>query len=224
MNRRSYDTPSGNPDLGPESGRDLQLLDAHITKWWGEVTEVIDENRSEYVHIDLYVVPATDQRRYHTIITTGMSDRPMRAPQGREDCRYCELLLALPPEWPIKKDHFADERVWWPFRQLKEAARLPHMYDTWVWYGHTLSNGDPPEPYAPDVEFCGGIFSIPVLRPDGARRVRLRDDKEVFFFVFIPIFESELRLAWEHGANALFERLDAMNVSELVRKDREKAD
>ena len=220
MKPRRHDAPSGRPELGEESTRDLESVSEHIARWWGDAPEVFHEIVSDYVHIDLTVVPASDDRPYHSVVTTGMSDRPMNAPEGRGNCRYCELLLALPPEWPIKHDQLADEKVWWPYRHLKQAARFPHVYDTWLWYGHSLANGEPAEPFADDVGFCAGILSIPVLCPKEAWSLRVREDKVVHFFSFIPIYETEFRYAWEDGSDALFDRLDDLDLSELVWKDR----
>ncbi len=215
-----YDGPKGDPKLGAESAQDLELLGQHITQWWGDAPEVFHEIASEYVHIDLHIVPASADRTHHTVITTGMSDRPMKF-KGED--RYCELLLALPPEWPIKKESFVDEAVWWPFRHLKQTARFPHVYETFLWYGHTVANEDPPKPYHQTANFCGGILSIPMLCAEGARKLKIREKKEVFFFSFLPIFGPELRFAQQNGSSALFEKLDDLNVSELIRVNRKSA-
>lgn len=217
---RRYDSPSGDPNIGEESARDLEAIDTHIEESWGGPSEVFHEIVSEYVHIDLHVVPPSEHRPYHVIITSGMSDRPMNAPEGREDCRYCELLVALPPEWPMQKPALSAEEAWWPFRRLKAAARFPHEYETWLWYGHTISEEDPPEPYAKDVGFCAGVLSVPVLCPEQARSLKICHEKEIHFFAFIPIYAAELEFARESSSDALFERLDGQGVTELVEKTR----
>ena len=215
---RHYDSPQGDPELGDESARDLEILGNHICRWWGDVPEVFHEIISEYVHIDLHIVPAQPERPYHVIVTTGMSDRPMIGSDGKP--HYCELLLALPPEWPVRKEDFGDERFWWPYRHLKQTARFPHVFKTCLWYGHTVSNGDLPQPYHETVPYCGGILSIPVLSPKEAWSIHVREGKEVFFFSFLPLFEAELKFAWEKGSEALFEELDRIELSELIQTGR----
>lgn len=163
---RHYDNPEGDPDLGDESAHDLEILSNHISRWWGDEPEVFHEIVSEYVHIDLHIVPATTERPYHVVITSGMSDRAMTAKDGTN--YYCELLLALPPDWPIRKEDFNDERFWWPFRHLKQTARFPHVFKTCLWYGHTVSNEDPPQPFHETALYSGGILSIPTLCPKEA--------------------------------------------------------
>src|SRR5581483_1658826 len=96
---REYEAPTGDPNLGPESARDVAVLSNHIARWWGDTPNVFHEMVSQYVHVDLHFVPPTADHQYHVVVTTGMSDRPMLSGDGREF--YCELMLALPPEWPM---------------------------------------------------------------------------------------------------------------------------
>ena len=223
MTTSKHNETTGDPNLGPDHAKDLESLDAHITQHWGASPEVLHEIYSEYVHIDLYVVPATPTRPFHSVITAGMSHKPMTVPPGYEHCRYCELVIALPMDWPIDKEHFADEKNWWPFRQLKQAARFPHASGSGLWYGHTIANEDPPESFAQGIQFCAGIISIPSLCPREAWMLIVRPDKEVYFFSFLPIYRSELDHAREHGSDALFERLDELDVTELIQRNRPKA-
>jgi hypothetical protein len=213
--RRHYDNPEGDPNLGEESAKDLEILSNHISRWWGTVSPVYHEIRSDYVHLDLHIVPACVDRPYHAVITTGMSDRPMKPSAGGPE-RYCELLLALPPEWPIQKEKFNEERFWWPFRHLKQTAKFPHAFKTFVWYGHTISNENPPQPFHETAQFCGGVLSIPALCPEEALSIHVRQGKEVFFFSFLPLYEPELKFAEENGSEALIERLEGIGVTELI--------
>jgi hypothetical protein len=66
----------------------------------------------------------------------------------------------------MDEERFSDERVYWPIRLLKGLGRLPHEYSTFLWYGHTIPNGDPPEPYAEGTNLCCALITPPVLAPD----------------------------------------------------------
>ncbi len=145
---RNYDGPSGDPNLGDDSAADLTALEQHIGEWWGEGT-VFHEIVSEYVHVDVHHCPPGPERPYHILVTTGMSDRAMITPEGCEDFSHCELLLALPPEWPLEQKAFENERNFWPIRHLKQTARFPHVVETWLWYSHTVGNGNELTPVAP---------------------------------------------------------------------------
>lgn len=211
-----YGEPTGDPNLGDESARDLEVLSNHIEKHWGCVAEVFHEVVSEYAHIDLHISPANDSRPYHIVVTTGMSDRPMELSEPQETQYYCELLIALPKEWPIKHETFTDEKVWWPFRQLKQAARFPHVHRTLLWYGHTITNGDPPPLYVSCLPFCGGILSFPLLSPKEAWQCRVHEQKTVHFLSFVPLHASELQYAWKNSSESLFEKMDDNQICELL--------
>jgi hypothetical protein len=217
---RRYGEPTGDPKLGFESARDLEAIGDHIERHWGKVDEVLHEIMSDYVHIDIHVIRAIEERPYHFLLTSGMSDRPMTVPEGAEEWGYTELLLALPPSWPVDFESFKDERNYWPIRLLKKSARFPHIHGTWLSYGHTLANEHPPEPYAPDVSFCGAILSPPFLCDQAAWQLEISPEKRINFFSLIPIYEEELRFAWSNGSDALFKRFDEINLNELISKKR----
>jgi hypothetical protein len=71
-------------------------------------------------------------------------------------------VALLPPDWRISEEAFQDESWYWPVRQLKMLARLPHKYRTWLWLGHTVPNDDPPEPFAPSTELCCSLLTLPL--------------------------------------------------------------
>jgi hypothetical protein len=220
MKYREYFEPSGRPELGEESSLDFLVLSNHIMRWWGYAPEVIHEIVSEYVHVDLSIVPASEDRPYHSVVTTEMSDRPMHTPEGAEGLQYCELAMALPPGWPTRMEDLCDERHWWPFRELIHTAKFPHMYNTWIWGGHLISDGNPPKPFADNVGFCAAILSDPVLCPREGWSLKIREDKEVHFFAFVPIYEAELRYACEKGPEALLEKLDDIHFSGFIQPGR----
>src|SRR5690606_35651519 len=105
----------------------MDAICAHFTEHVGEASMVFHEIVSDLVHIDVHQIPPSDERPFWTLYTTGMSDRPMSAPEGAEDCRYAELMIKLPAAWPIDRlnewpQGGADaetERMYWPVRWLK---------------------------------------------------------------------------------------------------------
>ena len=64
---------------------------------------------SDLVHIDVHWVQPTPKRPYHTLVTSGMSDKPMTVPAGAEHLRFAELMLCLPPEWQMSMEAFKQE-------------------------------------------------------------------------------------------------------------------
>ncbi len=100
------------------------------------------------------------------------------------------------------------------------TARFPHLYESWLWYGHTVTNGDSLEPFASDVGFCGGLLSSPVLCDKDAWCLEISPEKQIQFLSMNPVYLEELLFAWKVGADALIEGLDEIEVTEVVVKDR----
>ena len=224
-------SPGGSPimvhsrekDFTPPQGEEhIEAIGAHIERHLGPVSGVFHEIISDLVHIDVHVVPATEQFPYLRLVTSGMSDLPMTVPDevDADVPRYMELMVTLPADWPISQDAFEDERNYWPVRLLKGLARLPHEYDTWLGFGHTIPNGHPSEPYAPGVGFDGAIGLPPVTPPEDFAELVLEDGKVISFMTIIPLYPEEMDLKLKKGAEALLDRFDAKNIQDVIEPGR----
>jgi hypothetical protein len=200
----------------------VNAIGGHVVKYVGPVTNVFHEVMSDLVHVDVLVVGPREERPYTTLVTCGMSDRPMRVPlENPEDLglipelRFAELLLCLPPDWPLDPAEFRDESNYWPVRWLKKLARLPHQVDGWLGLGHTIPNGDPPQPLAGNTKFCGWVVDEPVLFPAEFRKLRVKE-KVINFYSLVPLYEEEMTLKVRKGSGALGTLFDRTRVTELV--------
>lgn len=188
----------------------------HIERHLGKIDIVWHEVLSELVHVDVHWIKPTSTRPYHTLVTTGMSDRPMQVPAGAEAFRYAELLICLPPEWQISQTDFAQEQWYWPVRWLKILARFPHEYDTWLGLGHTIPNEDPPQPFAANTQLCCSLLMPPLLVPDGFARFDLDSERQVRFYALVPLYREEMEFKLQQGLDPLIDRLDKQGVNELL--------
>ena len=224
-------SPGGSPilvhsrqkDFTPPQGEEhIEAIGAHIERHLGPVSGVFHEIISDLVHIDVHVVPANDQFPYLRLVTSGMSDLPMTvlAEVDADAPRYMELMVTLPADWPISQDAFEDERNYWPVRLLKGMARLPHEYDTWLGFGHTIPNGHPSEPYAPGVGFDGTIVLPPVTTPEDFAELVLEDGRTIAFMALMPLYPEEMDLKLKKGAEALLDRFDAKNIQDVIEPGR----
>lgn len=226
-------TPGGDPVFRHEAReREFELaigdealidaIDEHLSRSFAEYDgAVFHEIVSHLVHVDVYLVPAAGERAWVTLLTSGMAQRPMTMPDGLEEHRYAELMLALPADWRLESEAWDDERWYWPIRLLKTLARLPHEYDTFLYYGHTVPNDDPPVPYAEGTQLSGALISPPVLAPVGFERFDVSDGRVVHIYAVVPIHGNEMELKLESGADALWDRFDEAGVTELVDPGRE---
>lgn len=200
-----------------------EAIDTHIQEHIGEISMVYHELISDLVHIDVHLVKPTDARPYNTLITSGMSDAPMSAPGKMKGCEYAELMLCLPPDWPMRHEDWKDERHYWPIRWLKTLARFPHKFQTWLWWGHTMPNGDPAVPLADDCPFTGVILAQPMTTSTDFWQLEIAPEKHIHFLSVIPLYSEEMALKLSQGANEVISRFDRLKISELVNLKRPNA-
>ena len=120
---------------GPEvyTIEEMEAVEEHIQKYFGEIEHVFHELVSPDIHVDICVIPPDRERNYYTLVTMGMGARQMQVPEELAEYRLerAELAIALPPDWRLDEDSMKDERWYWPVRLLKVLARLPIQSDTW---------------------------------------------------------------------------------------------
>ena len=203
------------PPIGDESA--IEEITAHIEQHLGPVDMVWHELISDLVHVDIHQVPPTDDRPFWTLVTTGMSDRPMTVPEGAEDYTYAEVMLCLPPDWKMSQQDFEDENNYWPIRLLKVLARLPHEYETWLGPGHTIPNGGEEDvPYADNTKFtCALILPPLALAPPEFAQLEL-DDRTINFYGVWPLYPSEVDFKLNKGLDGLLDKLERNAVTELI--------
>jgi len=218
----------------------LDQISRHIETTIGPSPMVFHEIVSSDVHIDLHVVPAQPNMPaskdrplggdYVTIVTSGMSSRPMKLPsEARKSgvSEYAELMLAIPKNWPglkpdgtFDKGMMKDDAHWWPIRWLKQMARLPHEYDTFFTHGVTVPNGDPAQPFAKGSDLCCWMIFKPMLCPK-ARQLVIDDERRVDFYVLFALTEPEMNLKLNKGLSALVHALaDGQVFTELLNAGR----
>jgi hypothetical protein len=204
----------------PAPIQNLEAITAHIEKYFGRDFFVFDEKKSHVVHIDVMVVLPSASRPWYTLLTSGMSDLPMRAPRTVKDSALAEVCLCLPKEWPISQadTKWATPEFFWPIRLLKEIARYPHLNDTWLSHGHTVSQAGALDPAA---RFAGLVIAKPTTFPNGAELLQSDDGRKIRYLAVIPLLKDELAFKLEFGTDALQNELEAAGVTELLNPQRQ---
>lgn len=193
-----------------------EQIDAHIEKYLGTPTGVYHEIVSDLVHVDIHFIPATENKPYCTLVTSGMSDKPMKAPEEYKEYSFAELVISLPASWPLSENDFKDENNYWPLRIMKILARLPQEYDTWLWMTHTIPNGDPPAPYASNTQLSCALLLPPLLPPQEFHELKIGDSKTIYFLGVYPIYAEEMNYKLKKGVDALIEKFEKNEITELL--------
>jgi hypothetical protein len=204
------------PFTPPVGESHLEEITRHVERHFGKVANVFHELISDTVHVDILVVEPTKAHPYMILVTAGMSELPMQVPKDVRAPRFAELVMYLIPSGEMSQEGFADEKVYWPFRHLKQLARMPHSLDTWLMAGQTVST-DPPEPVAPGVPFCA--LGVLELLDEKARRLAIRDDLEIAFLQVVALHREELDAKMEQGPDRLADLFDT-DLLRVVFNDR----
>ncbi len=203
-------------ELAIGDSENIERISDHIEAHVGPVKNVFHELVSDLVHIDIHIVEPTAERNYYTLVTSGMSDRAMTAPEGAEELQFSELYICLPPDWKMGEEEFQDERNYWPIRMLKFLSRFPHEYKTWLWMGHTVPNGNPPEPFTENSGLSCAMLVSPVMLPPDFYELKIDEEKTIHFHGVIPLHEDEMNLKLAKGTEALYDGFEKHNVYELL--------
>lgn len=214
--RHAPPASASQPGAGEGDAELIDLISGHIERWIGPVSFVLHERDSEAVHIDVHCVAPTPERNIWTLVTSGMSQRPMRVPDDLPDPMFVELVAFLPPRWPINPESFRNESSYWPIRWLRMLARFPHRYQTWLGYGHTIPNGDPPQPFAPNTRFCCMLIAPMLSAPEEFCRIERPADRDIHLYAVQPLYAEEMAFKLAHGTDALLDRFDACAVDDII--------
>lgn len=198
----------------------IEQISAHIEAHLGPVETVYHELVSDTVHIDVHCVRPTKDVPFVRLVTSGMSDLPMTTPDKPTIPKYIELFMTLPPHWQFDQKSFDNEEWYWPVRLLKSLARLPHKHQTWLGWGHTIPNGDPPQAYATNTKLSAAIILPSVASPSSFRELDIPGVKSIVFYSVVPLYESEMNLKLRLGSDELMRLFDKKGICDVVALDR----
>ena len=111
--------------------------------------------------------------------------------------RRTEIVFYLPADQEPKREYVSF---------LRTSARFVYDYQTWLTWGHTIPNGDPPKPIFAGSPFVSVLFLFPLFKPDNQLAEQLvLDGDPVSFLWIVPLTAAEQRYKIEHGTEALQE-------------------
>lgn len=209
-----HDGPNEFQPAVTETNKDL--ITNHIETNLGPIARVFQEKDSDTVCIDIHHVPASKQQPYNILVTSGMSDLAMQLPGKIHAPRHLELMAVLPANWKISQIDFADENWYWPVRQLKFLARFPHKFDSWLGWGHSIPNNEPPEPFADNTRFSAIMLLTSVHTPNAFHQLKIDSDTTIQFLSIVPLYKEEMHFKLRNGPNQLLEKFEHQGVTDLI--------
>ena len=112
----SEDEEAGVPEVYTEE--EMEAIEGHIQQYFGKFENVFHELSSPDIHVDICVVPPSEERDYYTLVTMGMGAHRMNVPKELAEYKLerAELAIALPGNWKLKREDLKNERWYWPIR------------------------------------------------------------------------------------------------------------
>ena len=192
-----------NPEVYEEE--ELDVLEAHMEKYFGKYDNVFHEIVSPDIHVDIAIVAPAGENDHYTLVTMGMGAHIMNTPPELDEYKLqrAEMVICLPPDWNLKD--FDNEDNYWPLRWLKILARLPIEHDTWLGWGHTVPNG---EPFSGNTKLSGVMLIDTVCFEEGADFCEMPDGSRVNYYQVIPLYDEEMDFKLANDCEALLEKMD----------------
>ena len=193
----------------------------HLDKRYSsEEITVFHEIFSPDLHLDVYFVQA-EKHNFNILLTAGMSTLEMTVPNAVEnpqEYKFAELMLLLPKSITFGKVT-GDNPNDWLIAMLKEAARFPHHYDTWLSIGHTLQATADMEPYTENTSYTG-IVILPSVTFDEEFTLVQSGENLINIYSVFPLYADEMNYKIENGYNALLDKLIEKNAKEIFDENR----
>jgi hypothetical protein len=191
----------------------LQQISSHVERYIGRIDQVFPGDPASGTADVLHVKPI-DSRPYHTLITAGMSSVAMPVPPEVNAPHRLELMVTLPEGWK-PEGTVADDLAHWPTRLLQSLSRVPREPQRWLGWGHTIRNGEPPQPYSSNTQLCGVIIAPSLIVPVGFYELNV-DGERVAFYAAIPLYREELDLKQSKGMEVLLAKLLEKDINDIV--------
>ena len=226
-------TPFSVQHRDPVSKHFEQHLHEALPKHFGRFLKgdpmIFHELVSDHMRLDIFMWAPSPQRDAWTFVTSGMSSHPMNIPADLADYERTELVLTLPADWPPldemqRMSRSKAQRYFWPIRELKNLARLPYLYNTWLGAGHTVRAGQSLYDTYAHSKFCGMLIEAVSSMPGEALSLEV-NGKTIYCYGLYPLYTQELQYILEHPSSGrtheMFHRFINSGFHEGVFPDRQ---
>ena len=201
-----HDSLNSDTHFNGLSQEEMDEIEQHVRKYIGPFDRVLHELISDRLHLDIIIVPPNDKVPFNTLITMGASEFEMKVPpELKKNFSYAEYVMYLPANWKLDEASLRENKWYWPIRMLKTIAKIPRTFDSWLFYGHTIPNFDPPQVFDESTKQKGSLVTYPYYA-DQKEFIFLKGAKKtVVFWGVTSIYEGEWEIKLAKGADYLEE-------------------
>lgn len=194
--------------------KDFDEIDAYISEVFGNFDNVFHEIVSPDIHLDVCIIPPTDEDPYYKLVTMGAGAYEMNIPDKwkKYNLERAEYVIYVPKDWNLQSKDMKD---YWPIKTLKNVARLPIWCDTWLSFGHTTQADEEGTPYASNTRFNSVVLDF-CKNSQGEVKLKTSSGKTINFYQVIPLYPEELRFKMDNNAETLLAVFDEKGIEYKV--------
>ena len=199
---------------------ELDEYEEYVRQHFGPYEKVLHEIVSPNVHLDVIIIPPTEEEDYYKFVTMGAGAYRMNVPEELDpyELWHAEYVIYLPKDWKITSDAPED---YWPIGMLKKIARVPINCDTWLGFGHTIHGDAEQSPFAPNTKLNSFLLLNAVGLDRETCSLRMQSGKLIRFYQLAALYQEELEYKMNTDVGALFERFPDEAFPPVIRPDRD---
>lgn len=171
--------------------------------------------------VHIYLIKS-ENRSYDILLTSGMSLLEMKVQEEAENkdiLKYAELMLLIPKNIEFEQVYAGENKNDYIISMLKQTAKFPHQYDTWIGIGHTIRATEDLQSYGAETDFVGGVILPSVTFDEKFTKIK-RNGKVINIYSFFPLYENELQYKIDNGYNALVDLIIKADSKEILNNER----
>ncbi len=181
---------------------------------------VYHELYSPDIHVDILVIPPTEDCYYYKLITEGVGAYKMNVPDVLPKGEYerTELVAYIPADCDMKD---IPKKHGWVISQLKMIGRLAIEDNSWIGIGHTISHSEDGNiPLDPKVKFVSNLL-VPAMNIDRKELdLKLGTKEKINFYQLVPLYKEEYLFQKENGLPALMNLFMDNQLDLVINEDR----
>ena len=179
-----------------------------IENHFGSCLTILHEIVSDEIHIDIAVIPPTEEMDFYKLFTIGMGSKKMNTPKSfkQQKLERAELAMFISNDWNINPN---DVKYHWTINLLKTVARMPFNQNTWIGEGHSID--------LVNAENHGGFAGALLLSlQSGDNAIVLNSGKHLNFYLTVPIFKDEMLYKNHNGCDKLLDLFDNNGLTPII--------
>ncbi|PQV44400.1 suppressor of fused protein SUFU [Jejuia pallidilutea] len=131
------------------------------------------------------------------------------------ELEFAELMMLIPKEIEFDQVFPSENKNDWIISVLKQTAKFPHFYDTWIGIGHTIQAEEDMTPYSDETEFVGALILPSVTFGEDFTEIK-KNNRQINIYNVFPLYKNELEYKIENGYNKFLDLLIKANGKEVL--------